>query len=270
MGKLEFLEKEQFSGAAFHNSIFRGKFLGNSVTDQQYNKIADGSFDDLFIGDYWTIESFDRSINYRIAALDYYYGKGYGADNRTTSHHVLLVPDVPLYSYTMNGSNDTTNTGFSNSKMFTESLKSLENTLNGSNIFNNHLMEFGTTIPQACNNGNPTSYIHVMCKSSLLSQRMIFGSEIMKPVASTTWIKNYTRESTQLPLFLFAPWLIYVTSITPGNNPAPMYFLQDSVSSTAYAAVNYTSSNLSDQSAKNSLGTRPYFCIYGGNNEQVE
>ena len=48
-----------------HNSIYRGKFLGNSVTNLQYQALKDGTFTDLFIGDYWTI----GDVNYRIAAF---------------------------------------------------------------------------------------------------------------------------------------------------------------------------------------------------------
>ena len=37
--------------AGFHNSVYRGKYLGSSVTAEQYAQISAGTFDDLFIGD---------------------------------------------------------------------------------------------------------------------------------------------------------------------------------------------------------------------------
>lgn len=37
-----------------HRNIYRGKNLGSSVTSAQKTAINNGSFDDLFIGDYWT------------------------------------------------------------------------------------------------------------------------------------------------------------------------------------------------------------------------
>ena len=37
---------------ANHRNVFRGKNLGSSVTAAQKAAIANGSFDDLFIGDY--------------------------------------------------------------------------------------------------------------------------------------------------------------------------------------------------------------------------
>ena len=59
-------------GAGFHNSIYRGKSLGTSVSPEQYLAIANGSFDDMFVGDYWTVDG----VLYRIAAFDYHLGKG--------------------------------------------------------------------------------------------------------------------------------------------------------------------------------------------------
>ena len=44
-----------YPGAGAHNAIYRGKYLGTAVTDEQYAAIAAGTFDDLYIGDYWKI-----------------------------------------------------------------------------------------------------------------------------------------------------------------------------------------------------------------------
>lgn len=43
------------NNAVAHNSIYRGKYLGSSVTAEQYLAISTGAFTDLYIGDYWTI-----------------------------------------------------------------------------------------------------------------------------------------------------------------------------------------------------------------------
>ena len=72
-----------------HNAIYRGKYLGESATEAQYAAISAGTFDDLYIGDYWTI----GGVNYRIAAFDYYLNSG---DTACTAHHVVLVPDTCL------------------------------------------------------------------------------------------------------------------------------------------------------------------------------
>ena len=57
---------KQFNNAGAHNAIYRGKNLGTSVTTAQYNAIKAGTFDDLYIGDYWVI----NGKTWRIAAFD--------------------------------------------------------------------------------------------------------------------------------------------------------------------------------------------------------
>lgn len=83
-----------FSNAGAHNAIYRGKSLGSTVTTAQYAAIKAGTFDDLYIGDYWTI----GGVNYRIAAFDYYLNSG---DTNCTTHHVVIVPDTCLYNAQM-------------------------------------------------------------------------------------------------------------------------------------------------------------------------
>lgn len=64
----------------------RGGNLGTSVTAEQYAAIADGSFDGLYLGDFWEIDS----NRWRIVDFDYWYGKAYDV----LTHHVVLMPDM--------------------------------------------------------------------------------------------------------------------------------------------------------------------------------
>lgn len=75
------------SNAGAHNSIYRGKYLGTSVTPAQYTAIANGTFDDLYLGDYWTI----GGHNWVICDFDYYIqcGSSYGY---VTRHHLVMMP----------------------------------------------------------------------------------------------------------------------------------------------------------------------------------
>ena len=100
-----------FPNAGSHNSIYRGKYLGDEVTTDQYAAIAAGTFDDMYIGDYWTI----NGVNWRIAHFDYWLNCG-DSGSGTTTHHVVIVPDSALYSAKMNETN-TTAGGYLNSKM---------------------------------------------------------------------------------------------------------------------------------------------------------
>ena len=73
------------SNAGFHNSVFRGKYLGSSYTTDQHNAIVAGTFDDLYIGDYWTI----GGIDYVICHFDYYYRC---SDVDINYHHIVVMP----------------------------------------------------------------------------------------------------------------------------------------------------------------------------------
>ena len=56
-------------GAAAHNAIYRGKYLGDSVTDEQWEEIQSGRFHGLFIGDYWTIGDVNWTLVASASAL---------------------------------------------------------------------------------------------------------------------------------------------------------------------------------------------------------
>ena len=49
------LEAISADNAAAHNSIYRGKNLGTAITDAQLSAICNGSFDNMYIGDYWRL-----------------------------------------------------------------------------------------------------------------------------------------------------------------------------------------------------------------------
>ena len=49
------LESLSANSIPFHNSYPRCKYLGTSITDAQNTAIKNRTYDDLFIGDYWTI-----------------------------------------------------------------------------------------------------------------------------------------------------------------------------------------------------------------------
>lgn len=83
-----------------HNGGIRGNNLGSSYTDDQKAAIAAGTFDDIYVGDYWEISG----IKYYIADIDYYLG--YGNPTPTSDHHVIVFPDDVLSAqgYTMDAS----------------------------------------------------------------------------------------------------------------------------------------------------------------------
>ena len=77
-----------------HRNIFREKSLGESITAEQLAAIRDGSFKDLYIGDYWEI----NGVKYRIADVNYWKNVGYPESEKVQKPHILIVSDSVLGS----------------------------------------------------------------------------------------------------------------------------------------------------------------------------
>lgn len=235
-----------FPNAGSHNAIYRGKFLGNSVTNAQYQALKDGTFTDLFIGDYWTI----GGINYRIASFDYFLNCG---DTATTEHHAVIVPDTALYNHNMNDTN-TTDGGYVGSKMYTEGLEQAKTTIK--EAFSGHILSHRIYLTNAVANGKPSNGLWYGSEVELMCEEMIYGCGIFRPVPDgNTAPANYRVEKSQLPLFAHRPDLISNRIYS---------WLRDVVTATYFAYVD-RDGIASVGSASVNLGVRPYFCIYGGN-----
>lgn len=85
-------------GAAAHNSVYRGKWLGTAPTEEQLDAIEDGSFDNLFIGDFWSNDPDDpNEIRWRIAGFNYYQNTGYSyGDGVVLRNHAVIMPDSAI------------------------------------------------------------------------------------------------------------------------------------------------------------------------------
>lgn len=231
-----------FSGAGFHNSLYRGKNLGTSVTDKQYAAIAAGTFDDLWIGDYWVI----GEVTYRIAAFDYYLNTG---SVKCTTHHVVIVPDSSLYFKPMNAT-ATTAGGYAGSEMYTKNLEQAKTTIK--NAFSGHVLKHNIYLTNAVANGRPIGCIWCDSEVDLMSEQMVYGSGIFSPVSDGNNIPdNYRVEKSQLPLFQHNPSHISIVGT---------WWLRDVVSASHFADVyNYGNANYNE--ATYEFGVRPAFCI---------
>ena len=86
---------EVYDIATKHRNTFRGKNLGTSFTDDQLREIQNGTFNDLYVGDYWEINGF----TWRIADIDYYMNTGIAEQDKIlTKHHLIIIPDTSLTS----------------------------------------------------------------------------------------------------------------------------------------------------------------------------
>lgn len=237
------LDRVTATGAGAHNSIYRGKNLGSAVTAAQYAAIANGSFDDLYIGDYWSI----GGVNYRIAAFDYYYRTG---DTSCDTHHVTLVPDSNMYTHCMNDTNITTG-GYVGSKMYTEGLTQAKNTINTA-FGAAHVLNHRQLLTNAVTNGYPSGGSWYDSTVELMTEQNVYGCKIYGAAANGQTIPyNYTVDKSQYPLFVLRPDMI--------SNRA-WFWLRDVVSAAGFACVDSNGLAISAY-ASGAGGVRPAFSI---------
>lgn len=232
-----------FNNAGAHNAIYRGKSLGTSVSSAQWAAIAAGTFDDMYIGDYWTISN----IVWRIAAFDYYYKKG---DTSCTTHHVVVVPDSNLYTHVMNDTN-TTEGGYVGSKMYTEGLETAKTTI-ATAFGSSHILTHRQYLTNAVTSGRPSGGSWYDSTVELMTEQNVYGGKIFAPTSDGSNVPTvHTIDNSQFPLFAFRPDMI-------SNR---LYFwLRDVVSAAFFA--NVTDSGCANSNyASNGLGVRPAFSI---------
>ena len=234
-----------YSGAGAHNSVYRGKDLGASVTAEQYAAIAAGTFDDLYIGDYWII----GGVTYRIAAFDYYLRAG---DIELTTHHVTLVPDNKMYTHVMNDTNTTTG-GYVGSKMYTEGLNQAKTTI--TNAFGaSHVLQHRQYLCDAVSNGKPSGGSWHDSTVELMTEQNCYGGKIFGVGNDGSAIPIlFTVDKSQYPLFAFRPDMI---------SNRNWFWLRDVVDLVDFAYV-YDSGDASINGASWAGGVRPAFSIIG-------
>lgn len=241
-----------FNNAGAHNAIYRGKSLGSTVTTAQYAAIKAGTFDDLYIGDYWTI----GGVNYRIAAFDYYLNSG---DTNCTTHHVVIVPDTCLYNAQMHntssggyegGAANTTAGGYVGSDMYKSNLEQAKTTIKSA--FSGHVLKHRIYLTNAVANGRASGGAWCDSEVDLMCEQMVYGSGIFSPVSDGSNVPaNYRVEKSQLPLFQHEP-----SRICNRNN----WWLRDVITASGFAIVDYD--GYADyRDASYSVGVRPAFCI---------
>ena len=228
--------------AGAHNSIYRGKSLGTSVTTKQYTDISNGTFEDMYIGDYWTI----NSTVYRIAAFNYYMQKG---DTATTVNHITLVPDTSLYTHVMNDTNITTG-GYMGSKMYTTGLAQAKTTIK--NAFSGHVLNHRKVLSSATTDGKASGFVWADSEVDLMNEVMVYGSIVWGESTVGGSGYNVGEGMSQLPLFVFRPDMISANR--------QYFWLRDVVSATNFAYV-HTNGTANNGNASYALGVRPAFSI---------
>lgn len=232
-----------YGGAGVHNSIYRGKNLGTILSTEQAAAISTGTFDGMYIGDYWTI----GGVIYRIAAFDYYLQTG---DTACTKHHVTLVPDKSLY-YALMNSQHTTVGAYVGSEMYTARLDAAKSTISAA--FGSHVLSHRQLLKNKTTNGCETGGSWYDSTVELMAEQNVYGGKIFANCTQgTSFANQHTIDKSQYPLFALDPTKIH----DRGG-----YWLRDVANAATFAFVT-TAGNAGSNGAGNSGGVRPAFSIF--------
>ena len=206
-GTKDFIPVEK--SAAAHNGIYRGKDLTSYFdSGDMSTAIANGTFENIFIGDYitksitlpaitytdkagdeQTLEAETLSIGWYVAGLDYFYNVG---DPYTQTHHILLVSyGIPQRYVAMNpkvDGNDTTAGGYIGSDMWRIHMPrystAVKNTF-GSNHVLTHKEYLTNSVDNTANSmagggilGYANGGVYVDVDVNIPNENMLLGSNI--------------------------------------------------------------------------------------------
>lgn len=188
-------------GAQTHANIFRGQSLGELNATHIAN-IQNGTFHDMFVGDYFTI----NGSSYVIADINY--KKGHGDTTFLGNHLVLmptdwsktptqaLAPDGKTTNY-MNDT-DTTTGGFAGSKLYKTYLPQIQQKLEAD--FGNHLLNFREAVStHVDDSGAPDQAEWRDTKVMIPSETMIYGTTASGNNENGSWY-NVGDDASQLAL----------------------------------------------------------------------
>ena len=235
--------------------LYRGKSLGTGTTfaaastAAQKSAIADGTFKNLFVGDYWTI----GGVKYRIADFDYWLNTGQDNNSLVTTHHLVIVPDTSLYSGYMNSTNTSVG-GYHNSYMLTNSASALNKSITTiQTAFGSYLLQHKDYLEYL----NDSGVISGGWKDrtvDLLSEIALFGNRLQsRQISDTDHRYLTTLVRTQLQLFRVNPSLIPIKT---------NYWLRDISNTTEFVRVNPTGFP-TGAAASSSIATRVMFAVRG-------
>lgn len=207
------------------NNIFRGKCLNGSTVSQYpilpfdnspklngggysiteiIEKISNGNFDDIYIGDYIIVEN---NKVYRIAGLDTELNRG---DNNLKPHHAVIVPDFYFDNIAWN-TQRTTVGGYQASEVqaycdetvqpIVESIFGENNVLTVRDLLSSALNESAASPGYSGYNGATSAWEWSSHKVRLMSEIEVYGSRV--------WSGGHDigTANEQFPLFRLMPQL---------------------------------------------------------------
>ncbi len=254
-----------------HRNIFRGKNLGDSLTTAQKTSIQNGTFDDLFVGDYWVI----NGIYWRIVDMDYWLGCGQSISSnsdtqaseslRTTYHHLVIMPDHPICSKQIGKSTGAGKLGYGGTPMFTTYLSSLA-LPKVQAAFGDALKEHSDIFSTVHVNGTTDNMEWSVRTIDLPSMIQMFGHRLFTAADPVNNVDNGLEgdiSKTQFSLFRLCPQFIKCIKHDAGPldiDPTYMW-LRDSVNDNEYVYIDTNTGFVGSIAANYPLGVRPVFAI---------
>lgn len=243
-------------GAEAHNAMWGGRDITAAFDAGTVSaNIANGTFRDIFPGDYITkqvtISGTAYTVNWVVADCDYWINKG---DTATTAHHVVIVPQAPIFTANMNATN-TTEGGYASSWMYKNVIPACATGI--VNAFGaSHILTFRDGISNSVDTSHVSSgipqwtgtpgwwgtWVSVQC--NLMSEKMVYGA----PVCSAGAMDN-SMATRQMSAFRLSERLI--------NYNRQWWWLRDVVSSAGFAGVG-GNGNAGTASASAVGGVRPF------------
>lgn len=245
-------------GPEAHNAMWGGRDITAAFNNGTVSaNIANGTFRDIFPGDYITkqvtIGGTAYTVNWVIADCDYWCHKG-DQNNSMETHHVVIVPQVPIFSANMNNSNVTTG-GYAGSRMYRETIPACATGI-VSAFGSGHILKFRDGISNRVDTGAVPSGITQATGASgwwgvwadaycnLMSEKMVYGA----PITASCAMDN-TVALRQMSAFRLSERLI--------NYNRSRWWLRDVVSSTHFAGVD-GAGFASARGVSDVLGVRPF------------
>jgi hypothetical protein len=237
-----------------HKNIIRGRNLGVRITSDQHKAITSGTFEGLWLGDYWL----NDNMAWRIVDFNYW-----NVNNALTTPHIVVMPDRPLYRQQMYDTTASSTNSFWGSKVW-QNINSCNDYVTrvfDSNMVRIHVDSYQSQMNEGGGFVSPTiksKSIDPRVKYIIPNEIMIYGTR----VAATSGIGSdglHEVSNRQLQLFAMG-W-------NPGDSD---FWLRDQTYINTYSVYGAEASNiggastvrLSGDGVQNEThGVRPVFAI---------
>ena len=267
--------------AAAHNGIFRGKDLTSYFdSGQMSTDIANGKFDDIYIGDYITktvstpettytdkagteitqAAATYNNVKWLVAGINSHWNSGTYWDT-IAINHLLLISDSALQrNVSMNPTDDTTG-GYLGSDMWTVHMPIYANAIKmafGANHVLHHHERLTNAIspsaPSACGTaftGTSIGSVFTDVDVNIPNETMVYGGSVFNSGGHD--VGDFPQ---QLPLFTFKQYI--------GGDDRSWFWLRTVSSSTHFsvASGNGDASCVVASANDQNGGIRPYFLLY--------